>query len=475
MKIARYISVASLALSLGALPAVAAEPAKADPRTMTFKPLNFSIPKTERAVLANGMVVHMLEDHELPIVNITAYVRTGGVYEPPEKAGLAGLTGAVMRSGGTLELAPEALDEELEFMASSVESYIGSDAGGAAVTTLSRNLDRTLAIFSQVLMKPAFREDRVKLAINRTLESLRRQNDDPKGIAGRELRKALYAGHPLGQYPRLETVGRIVRDDLVQFHRRFYRPDNLILAVSGDFNRKDLLVKLEKHFAGWRGEGEMPAPVADPAMEMKPAVLLVQKEVNQSVIRMGHGGIDKNNPDLHAIKVMDYILGGGFTSRLMQEIRSNQGLAYNATGGFEVGRRFAGIFEAETETKSESTARTVELMLKIIGDMTKAPVSDEELNLARDAIINSFIFGFTKPDVIVSQRARLEYYAYPPDYLEKYRERISRVTREDVLRVARKYLRPEAMTVLVVGDAGKFDKPLSTVGKVQEIRLENGK
>jgi predicted Zn-dependent peptidase len=215
--------------------------------------------------------------------------------------------------------------------------------------------------------------------------------------------------------------------------------------------------------------------VAEPDSTLRPAVLHAQKEVSQSVIRMGHIGIDKNNPDLYAIRVMDYILGGGFTSRLTLEIRTNQGLAYNVDSRFDVGRRFLGTFIAETETKSGTTVKAINLMRDIIAGMTKGPVSDQELQLAKDSIVNSFIFGFTRTSDVVNQRARLEYYGYPADYLDRYRDNIAKVSKDDILRVARKYLHPEALILMVVGDEKQFDKPLASFGPVTEIRLENGK
>lgn len=458
------------------LPVIAfgAEAKKADPRTMTFAPLDFQVPKTERVVLKNGMVVHMLPDRELPLVSITAYVNVGSIYEPAHKAGLAGITGAVMRSGGTKELSPQALDAELEFMASAVESGIGADAGSISLTCLKRNLPRTLELFAQVMTAPAFSEDRVTLARNRTIEALRRQNDDSKSIADREFQKAIYPNHPLGRFPTVETVTAITRDDLVAFHKQYFHPNNVILAVSGDFDKKELVALLEKTFAGWKKEAIAFPAIPEPAREVKPGVFLARKEVPQSAIRMGHPGIDKNNPDLHAIRVMDYILGGGFTSRLMTEVRSNQGLAYNVYASFDVGRRFIGTFEAETETKSESTAKAIGLMRDIIAGMTKEPVSDAELALAKDAIVNSFIFGFARADVVAAQRARIEFFGYPDGYLENYRAGIARVTKEDVLRVARKYLKPDKMVIVVAGDDKTFDKPLSTFGTVEEIKLDNG-
>ena len=447
----------------------------ADPRTMTFPALKFEIPKSERVELANGMVLYLLEDHELPLLNITAYINTGSIYEPADKTGLAGLTGAVLRSGGTIDTPPEKMDAELEFMASSIESSIGGDMGNVSLNCLKKNLDPTLSLFARLIMRPAFREDRVTLAKNQTIEALRRQNDDAKGVANRELRKALYPNHPLGRYPTVETVKSISRDDMVAFHKHYFHPNNMILAIAGDFNRKELIGKLEKAFAGWEKEPLNLPPVTQPQQEIKPEVLLARKDINQSVIRMGHLGIDKNNPDLYAIRVMDYILGGGFTSRLTTEIRSNQGLAYNVSGYFDVGRRFTGIFLAETETKSETTAKAITLMRDIIAGMTKAPVTDQELKQAKDSIINSFIFAFARTDAVVNQQARLEYYGYQPGYLDNYRDNIAKVTREDVLRVAQRYLHPENLLITVVGNDKKFDQPLTTFGPLREIKLENGK
>ena len=468
----RLLLLAAAILSLSAC----AAPQKAvDPRTMTFPKLAFEIPKSERVQLANGMVVYLLEDHELPLVSMTAYLNTGGIYEPAEKAGLAGLTGAVMRSGGTNETPPEKLDAELEFMASSIESSIGADVGNVSLSCLKKNLDRTLSLFADVVMHPAFREDRVTLAKNRTIESLRRQNDDAKGVADRELRKDLYPNHPLGRYPTIASVKSITRDDMAAFHKRYFHPNTMMLAVAGDFDRKELLGKLEKAFDGWEKVSVDFPQVPPLQQDIKPEVLLAKKDINQSVIRMGHLGIDKNNPDLYAIRVMDYILGGGFTSRLTTEVRSNQGLAYNVDSYFDVGRRFPGIFLAETETKSESTVKAVTLMRDIIAGMTRAPVTDDELKLAKDAIVNSFIFGFARTDAVVNQQLRLEYYGYPAGYLENYRDNISRVTKEDVLRVAQKYLHPERLVLVVVGNEKQFDKPLATLGPVREIKLENGK
>ncbi len=469
-----FTAILLLTVSFLGATVCAGSPLATNPRTMTFPPMTYDIPKAERFVLANGMIVYLMSDRELPLINVTAYVGTGGIYEAAEKAGLAGLTAAVMRSGGIEGSTPEQLDTELEFMASSVESSMGADLGNVGMATLGKNFDRTLGLFAGVVMNPAFNQARFELAVKQSLEALRRQNDDPKGVADRELRKAIYAGNPLGRFPTPATVKGISRDDLLAFHKKYYHPNNIILAVSGDIGRQELEEKLNLLFGQWKKVEVQLPKVPWPEMTMKPEMLFVKKEIDQSVIRMGHMGITKENPDLYAIRVMDFILGGnGFNSRLMSEIRTKEGLAYNVVSYFDVGRRLPGIFLAETETKSGSTAKAMGLMLQLMTDMTQESVAEQELTLAKESMINSFVFGFTKTEMIVNQRARLEYYGYPLDYLEKYRNNIALVTREDVLRVAREYLHPDKLIKVVVGNDTKFDKPLATFGPVRSVTPES--
>jgi predicted Zn-dependent peptidase len=465
----------TLLLTLTVLAGCATPSRNVDPRTLSYPQLKFAIPQSNRVTLDNGIVLYLLEDHELPIVSLSAFLRTGSIYEPADMTGLAGITGVLIRSGGTATLSPDALDAELEFMASGIESSIGDESGSVSMTTLSRNLDRTLALFTEVMLTPGFDQGRLDLNIKNSVESVRRQNDDPKGIAAREFRRALYANHPLGRVATIESFNRITRNDVSNFYRKALQPAGIILAASGDFESKALTEKLNNLLGKWRPETTSLPAISQPDTTPVKRVLKAQKQVSQSVIKMGHLGLEKNNPDQYAVRVMDYILGGGFTSRLTQEIRSNQGLAYHAGSRFDIGRRFPGTFTAETETKSASTAKAITLMKEIITGMTMAPVTREELEQARESIINSFIFGFTRADSIVTQQARLEFFDYPQGYLENFRDNIAKVTADDILRVSRKYLHPETMTILVVGDEKKFDGPLSAFGEVTEIKLENSK
>jgi predicted Zn-dependent peptidase len=468
----RFLLAACFLISAIA-PAYAFDKPLTNPRTMKFPELKFQIPGAERVVLDCGMPVYLLRDTELPIINMTAMVRVGSVYVSSVQSGLSGMVGAVMRSGGAGGVAPENMDDELEFMASAVESSIGSDMGTVSLTSLKKNFSRTLQIFSDVLVRPDFNEKRIEIARRQTIEALRRQNDDPKDIAGREISRSLYAGHPLGEITTYESISSVKRQNLVDFHRRFYRFDNMILAVSGDFDRGALLKELNATFKMEKNLPPLALPeVQQPKLQFQGEVLYGKKDVNQTVIRMGHLGLTKDSPDIYAVRLLDYILGGSFTSRLTMEIRTNQGLAYSVGSHFDIGRRFTGSFIAETETKAESTAKAITLMKKIITDLTKEPVSDAELNAAREYMINSFMFGFTSPASIVTQRARLEYYGYRDGYLEQYRDNIAKVTKADILAAARKYLHPDAFKLIVIGDAAKFDQPLANFGIVRELDLK---
>ncbi len=465
-----FISVFCLLLSITT--AFGGGPAPANPRTMTFPSLDFQIPTAERVLLDCGMPVYLLRDSELPIITMSAMVHVGKVSEPATKAGLASLVGSVMRSGGAAGTAPEALDDELEFMASAVESSIGNELGTVSLTTLRKNFSRSLQLFSDVLLRPDFREKRVEIARKHAIEALRRQNDDPKEIAEREITRALYSGHPLGSTVTFDSLNSISRQDVVDFHRSYFRFDTMILTVSGDFERGEVLKELNRLFKGGEKSATSRRPVIpQPQQVFKEELLYGRKDVSQTVIRMGHLGLTKDSPDIYAVRMLDYILGGSFTSRLTMEVRTNQGLAYSVGSHFDIGRHFTGTFIAETETKAESTIKTVSLMKKIISEITTSPVTEEELNGAREYLINSFMFGFTSPATIVSQRARLEFYGYPEHYLEQYRNNIATVTRADILKAAKTYLHPDAFKVVIIGNADTFDQPLATLGTARQLDL----
>jgi len=440
-----------------------------------FKPLNFVPPKVDRIVLGNGMILYLLEDHDLPIFNITARIKTGVIYEPAEKAGLASLTGYVMRSGGTLSMPADKLNEELEYMATSVETSIDRESGSASLSTLKKDIDKGLKIFADVLMNPVFAEDKIRIRKDEVIESIRRENDSPSQIVHREFRKIIYdSKHPYSR--RLngtpETIEKITRDDIIAFHKKYFRPNSMILGISGDFNKDDITKKINAVFAGWRKEDIQFPEVPKIERRYERSVNYIYKDINQANVIMGHVGIDRKSPDYFPVMIMNFILGGGsFTARIPGRIRSDEGLAYSAYSAFQTSRDI-GMFFVSCQTKLGSTNRAISIALEELDKIRKMPVDNEELAQAKETFINQFIFKFTTSASIVAQKVDIEYEELPLNYLETYLDNVQAVTQEDVQRVAKEYLHPDEIEILVVGNKEKFDKQLDNFGKVSVVELE---
>jgi len=440
-----------------------------------FEPLDFSPPKVERVVLENGMVFYLLEDQELPVFHIKARVNTGEIYVPPEKAGLANLTGHVMRSGGTLSMQADKMNKELEFIAASVETSIGRESGSASLSVMKKDIDKGLKIFADVLMNPAFPEDKITMKKDEIIESIRRENDHPGQIAQREFRKIIYGDkHPYSRRAsgNPETIKRITRDDLIAFHKKYFRPQNMILGISGDFVKEEIIKKLKEVFADWKKE-EIDFPdVPQVKREFERGVYYAHKDINQANVIMGHLGIRRTNPDYFPIKIMNFILGGGgFASRITSKIRSDEGLAYSAYSNFQTSKDI-GMFYISCKTKLASTGQAISIVLEEVEKIRSASIEDEELTRAKETIINTFIFRFTTSARIVSQKVDIEYKGLPLDYLETFVDNVKAVNKKDIERVAQKYLHPDKIKILVVGNKEKFDKPLNKFGEVNHIKLE---
>jgi predicted Zn-dependent peptidase len=441
--------------------------------SLKFAPLDFHPPKGKRSVLPNGMILYLLEDHELPIVNITATVQTGSLYEPEDKIGLASLTGTLMRTGGAGSRTGDEVDELLEYLSASLSAGIGGDSGYAGLNVLTKDLDQGLDLFADALMRPRFSEDKLEQLRNQAIEGIRRRNDNPSSIAGREFSKLLYgADTPFGREETLKTISKITRQDCIEFYSRYFHPDSMILGITGDFKSEEMIQKMIDKFNGWEKRKEGAPPLKPIPVAFNPSVHLVEKEVTQSYIRMGHLGIKQNNPDYFALSVMNDILGGqAFSSRLFQEVRTHKGLAYSVGSVFSPGNIEVGSFFAYGQTTSKNTAKAITEIMENIKKIQDEPVREEELQTAKDAFLNSFIFSFATPAQIVSRQISLEYYHLPEDFMEQFRDHVARVTREDILRVAKKYLHPGGMTLLVVGNSSAFDQPLSVFGPVHSITL----
>ncbi len=472
----RLVGVAvALIFCCGAGLSVAA--AQDDPRTMRFETVQFTPPDPERVVLENGMVVYLLEDHELPLVTITATIKTGAWLELSDKVGLAALTGATMRTGGTARMSAEDVDAELEQLAAQIAVGIGTESGSAMLDVLKKDLARGLRIFGDILMTPAFDPSRIELAKLQAIEGIRRRQDQPQSIAGREFAKMLYgADHPMARESTVASITKVTRDDLVAFHAKTIHPNGIILGVTGDFDRADILAKLRETFGAWK-PGSVPdvdlPSVREQAVKADQRVVrFVGKGTSQTHLRAGHLSVKEDDPDYPALSLLNDILGGsGFRSRLFQDIRTKQGLAYSVGSGIRAETRVPSVWLMRAETKLASTKDVVVRLLANVERLQREPVTDRELAEAKEAFVNSFVFSFTSASSIVNRLIGLEYDGLPKDFLQRLRDRVVALTKEDLQRAARAHLHPDRLRILAVGPAEALPQVLSGFGEIEEIKL----
>ncbi len=437
------------------------------PPLPAFKPQ-----QPKRIELSNGMVIFLQEDHELPLIDGTARIRGGSVNEPANKAGLMDIYGEVWRTGGTKTQTGDQLDDFLEVRAAKVETGSSSDSTSINFSCLKGDLDDVFKAFVDVLQNPEFRAEKIDIAQKEEDDGISRRNDQVGDIAQRESVKLAYGpDNPYARVPEYATVAAITRQDLIDWHKKYVHPNNIILGISGDFDSVAMEARLRKAFDAWP-KGPAAAKNDIKYNPAKPGYYLIPKDdVNQSTIHMVALGTTRDNPDYYAISVFNEAFGGGFSSRLFNDIRTKRGLAYSVGGGIGTNFGHPGILQVSIGTKSGSTVEAIQAAGDDIENLTKQPITDDEIRRAKDAILNAFIFRLDSPDKILGERMTYEYYGYPPDWLDKYQAEIKTVSAADVNRVAAKYMHKDQLAVLVVGNTKEFDKPLSSLGSVKEIDI----
>jgi len=433
---------------------------------------SFNPQEPKRIELPNGMVIFLQEDHELPTIDATARIRGGTRSEPAEKDGLVSLYSEVWRTGGTKSQGGDELDDYLEIRAAKVETGANADSTTISLSCLKEDFDDVFKIFTEVLREPEFRAEKLDLAKNEMFDGISRRNDEIGQIAARESGKLAYGReNPYVRVPEYATVAAVTREDLVDWHRKHVYPNNIILGFVGDFDSAQIEAKLRSALGKWQ-KGPAVQPPDIKFESAKPGFYEIKKEdVNQSSIHMVALGTTRKNPDYYAIEVFNEAFGGGFSARLIQSLRTAQGLAYSVGGG--IGTRFdhPGILQLAMGTKSSSTVQAIQGLFAEIDKLKTNPINESEIKRAKDTILNNFVFNFDTPDKVLRERMAYEYYGYPPDFLERYRAGIEKVTADDVARVVSKYLHKEQLAVLVVGNSSEFDKPLSTLGSVAEVDI----
>jgi zinc protease len=445
------------------------------PDDLDFPDLGFSPRPVETLDLENGIRLFLLEDKELPLVQVTALIGAGSISTSKEKVGFEDLFGATWRSGGAGSRSANELDEFLDYLAINMSTSMGPYSSQIDMSLRSQDLAEGVSVLADMLIRPKFTKERLELARLNSQERVRRQNDNPSSISSRLLMESLYPDNYLGYSPTQETLASISREDLVVFHQKYFAPNNVWLAVSGDFDRSQLLQELQKELGSWDVQDIPKQTIPELFKADSGKIMVVDKDLTQTTIVVGDLGVTKDHPDQYAVRVMNYILGGGgFNSRMMREIRSNRGLAYSAYSYFQVGRRLPGPFVAGTETKNESVFEVLGLIRQIMKEMQDRPVKEEELQLAKDSLINSFVFGFENPHSVVTRQMTLTFFDYPEDYLENYRANISKVTLGDIQRVARNFIGLSRQKIVLVGNLTGVSEKLGSFGlPVENVSLKN--
>ncbi len=442
---------------------------------LEFPPLpEVSLPEYLRYELDNGMVVYLAEDRDLPLITGTALIRTGSRLEPSDKVGLAALTGTLIRSGGTKSHSPEELNFILEQNAAIIETGIGTTLGRGSFNTLTEDIDIVLPLFAEILQEPVFDSLQLELAKNQQQGAIARRNDDPQNITSREFKKLIYgADSPYARTIEYETLNNISRQDIIDFYQQYVRPENIILGIVGDFDTKEMQAKIASAFADWKVTTPKPRlTIPSATQKYNGGVFLVDRpDLTQSNIMLGHLGDILNNPDYSALSVMNGVLNG-FGGRLFDELRSRQGLAYTVYGFWNPNYDYPGTFTSGGQTQSATTVPLIEAILTELEKLRDNPISETELAQAKESILNSFVFNFQKPSQTIARLMRYEYFDYPQNLIFQYQEQVKATTIEDVQRVARKYLQPEQIVTLVVGNSTKMNPSLkSLTGKIDKIDI----
>jgi zinc protease len=447
------------------------------PEEIKFGPLTFEPPEASkfRHTLKDGTPVYMAPSKEFPLINLTLTFKGGAYLEPVNLVGLAGMTGRMIREGGTATMKPAEFDEALDFLATQVSTNCGDVTSSASMNCLSQNFDESLKLFMDMLRHPGFDAARLETNRGQALEAMKQRNDDAGAIMGREWARLMYGPDHFEARDSTEaSIKAITPEKMREFQQRIFNPANVIIAVSGDFEPEAMLAKLNAAFDGWPRGDKMPDPPA-PTATLVPGIYHVQKDIPQGKVRVGMRSITRDDPDYIPYLLLNDILGGGgFTSRIMQQVRSNEGLAYSAGSRLAAKVYYPGVFAAAYESKNPTVALAAKIVLEEMDKVRNQPVTDEELETAKRQFIETFPRTFESKPAMLGVFVTDEWTNRPKDYWKTFRDKVAKITPADLQRVAQKYIDPNQMALLVVGDWNTVG-PGDSTGRAKMGDLLGGK
>lgn len=457
-------------LALGSAPVKAV-----DIHSLVYPPLNpVIIPEVEEIELENGLKLYLLEDKTLPLIQASVRIHGGSYLDPADKVGLAEICGNLMRTGGTEKWSSDELDDLLESIGGEAETSIETISGSLSLSMLSSYTDLAMEVMAELLRRPKFEKEKFEQLMLSARSMISRRNDRSTSIGEREFDKLIYGSEsPYARHIEYATIDAISREDLKVFHARVFRPENIQMAIYGDIDTAKIKTLVKKHFGDWKKGAEALPKFPEVNYEYLSEVSYVDRpDDSQSNVYMGHiGGRLFDEDHAHRI-VMNNVLGVGFGSRLFKEVRSRAGLAYSVYGVFTANLSYPGVFYNYVSTKNDATIRATKMIISEIKRMQKKLVSDEELQFGKDRYLNSFVFNFDSKGKIISRMIYYDFFGLPRDFLNKQKEAVERTTAKDVLAVAKKYLKPDQMKILVVGAIDGLDEPLEKLGLGKPIKID---
>jgi len=449
------------------------------PTDLKFVDRQIEIPDAAeyRHALDNGNVAYIVPDHSLPLVSINVQSRAGKYLLKPADAGLANLTASMMRDGGTRALSPQDLDEKLEFLATTVSVAIGNTSASASMDSLSSKLDESLGLLFDVIAEPRFDNERLEIKKNQFIEAMKRRNDDTRTIEQRVYNELRFGPDSYRSYQATEAQIRAINaQDMRAFAARVFASPNLVISVNGDVEPAAIVARLNREIARLEQDVALPA-IPTTASPVAAGLYGVNKDdVTQTRVRMFHPGPRRGDPQEFDIKVMNDILGGGgFTSRITKRIRSDEGLAYSAGSAYPLGIYYPGVYLVYFQSKNPSVPQATSIALEEIARIQTEPVSEKELNTARQAVISVLNERYSNASRKASAFATDDLQHTPPDYWRDYEKNTSTVSIAAVQKAAKAHLHPDELRILLTGklsEASAGDGEHGTIEEVTGLKMQ---